>query len=440
MARRLSERHLCVLCLERLRLPRILPCFHSFCLECLENLITSCSGPRFACPTCRKTYAVPERGALGFQNNFYLEEDSGDDENNETNVEDLCPHHTSEHLRFYCTRCRVAVCRDCKLTSHEGHVTVDVAEEMGRVKEVCHRVQVHAREVLLPALHQHYSSFVTAVDAVSSNANVQRLKMEITSRGDALKKAVDESVKQSTQALEQAVSKIRKNEVVEKMNKQLEDLSCLCDYLDIVLSQTGQREVLSLPTHLVNFFRSDINDTDGLVQNPPLSRPLPAMSSNDDGPAALIDQLLNTSDPASLPNFKIFATRPPGIEIVSSAASPGTGRDVPSPESACVSQQIGLQPLRSSIQNYVGHVRLVIDRKSQGVTRHVDPDCEANTARPFGRQRNLSLPNPHQPQQQQQQQTDRRGSSEQQPQNTVTSSAAFDHPDVNRSLHYPLIP
>ncbi|KAH9514920.1 hypothetical protein Btru_021369 [Bulinus truncatus] len=60
----LVDRHCsCTICQGVLRQPRLLPCFHSFCSQCLENYITekiSENGQRsFPCPKCSKQIIVP---------------------------------------------------------------------------------------------------------------------------------------------------------------------------------------------------------------------------------------------------------------------------------------------------------------------------------------------------------------------------------------------
>ena len=63
----LSSDFICAICIEPLvaeRNPRMLPCVHSFCAECLDGLIArSCHVSRdINCPECRKIWAVPEDG------------------------------------------------------------------------------------------------------------------------------------------------------------------------------------------------------------------------------------------------------------------------------------------------------------------------------------------------------------------------------------------
>ena len=47
----------------------------------------------------------------------------------------LCGDHPEEKLRFVCVPCDTIVCRECKLTDHEGHRTVDVTKAAVGLKE-----------------------------------------------------------------------------------------------------------------------------------------------------------------------------------------------------------------------------------------------------------------------------------------------------------------
>ena len=40
----------------------------------------------------------------------------------------LCGEHPEEKLRFVCVPCDTPICRDCKLTEHEGHRSIDIAK------------------------------------------------------------------------------------------------------------------------------------------------------------------------------------------------------------------------------------------------------------------------------------------------------------------------
>ena len=75
----------CAICLERLRVPKALPCLHTFCLTCLQRHIKStvtskaAKNIRFLCPECRVECSPPnpkkpvEEWAAQFPSNFHLQ-------------------------------------------------------------------------------------------------------------------------------------------------------------------------------------------------------------------------------------------------------------------------------------------------------------------------------------------------------------------------------
>ena len=57
-----------------------------------------------------------------------------------------CQFHSDQVLCFHCSKCDVSICLHCKLTSHEGHVTEDMATAAARVKEELARLLLTANE------------------------------------------------------------------------------------------------------------------------------------------------------------------------------------------------------------------------------------------------------------------------------------------------------
>ena len=63
----------CGLCLKKFREPRLLPCFDSFCKECLSVYIDAKgNGKTFSCPLCSESIDIPENGANGFDTNIHV--------------------------------------------------------------------------------------------------------------------------------------------------------------------------------------------------------------------------------------------------------------------------------------------------------------------------------------------------------------------------------
>ncbi|XP_019620500.1 PREDICTED: tripartite motif-containing protein 2-like [Branchiostoma belcheri] len=60
----------CAICMLHFRDPRILPCLHTFCKECLQHWATK--QQPLECPTCRKPVSLPDQGVDGLKSNFYV--------------------------------------------------------------------------------------------------------------------------------------------------------------------------------------------------------------------------------------------------------------------------------------------------------------------------------------------------------------------------------
>ena len=65
----------CSICLESFTNPKLLPCFHVFCAECLEQIIEKKYGDKslFNCPKCRRNTDVPDRGIASLQSDFHVD-------------------------------------------------------------------------------------------------------------------------------------------------------------------------------------------------------------------------------------------------------------------------------------------------------------------------------------------------------------------------------
>ena len=63
---KLEEQLTCSICLDQYKDPKILPCHHSFCRECLEEIPQTLEKGRcfIPCPSCREPAEVPEGGGV----------------------------------------------------------------------------------------------------------------------------------------------------------------------------------------------------------------------------------------------------------------------------------------------------------------------------------------------------------------------------------------
>ena len=189
------EKLICGLCFEAYRQPRLLPCFDSFCLNCLEDYVkVNLRGNKeFSCPLCEKVTEVPVGGVRNFQPNVYIDRDFGasGEENHSCDLcgpnigavnycavceeyycekctdihmkqkatrahslvnydvtmgssskgftlvkkKTFCEKHANEEVRVMCKDCYKTVCVLCKVTEHERHDSTEVTDEAKAVKK-----------------------------------------------------------------------------------------------------------------------------------------------------------------------------------------------------------------------------------------------------------------------------------------------------------------
>ncbi|KAL8616986.1 hypothetical protein ACOMHN_041904 [Nucella lapillus] len=207
----------CGVCKDVYRSPRLLPCHHSFCLDCVEGLIGV--KPRvFSCPECRRPTPVPRNGALGFPRNFYIAEEDLEEERGQPQVA-TCSSHDEEPLTLFCVPCDQSICLFCKLTKHDHHETLDLSEAAERCRD-----QLEASEDRLDATIDYLSKVLVNVhdsrEAVKLKEHtlleeVQARRDDIVTTMDKwceeLKKdvkeltsSVDTQLTQETQAIQQS--------------------------------------------------------------------------------------------------------------------------------------------------------------------------------------------------------------------------------------------
>ncbi|KAK7481570.1 hypothetical protein BaRGS_00027219 [Batillaria attramentaria] len=120
----------CALCLDIYTSPKLLPCHHTFCEQCLKDLAARHPSGTFPCPACREETTVPPGGVSAFQTNFYIDPQDLDRARDNTH----CMTHLTKELEFFCIKCDQAICINCKLTEHEYHKTQDLQQAAAKAK------------------------------------------------------------------------------------------------------------------------------------------------------------------------------------------------------------------------------------------------------------------------------------------------------------------
>ncbi|KAM4565944.1 tripartite motif-containing protein 59 isoform 1-T4 [Odontesthes bonariensis] len=131
----LEEDLTCSVCYSLFSDPRVLPCSHTFCKTCLDNLLqvsTNYSIWRplrlpIKCPNCRSVVELPPAGVDALPTNVSLraiiEKFQGDGEPRAPS----CQEHQRQPLNMYCVQDRQLICGLClTVGQHQGHPIDDL--------------------------------------------------------------------------------------------------------------------------------------------------------------------------------------------------------------------------------------------------------------------------------------------------------------------------
>ena len=146
--KKLEEQLTCQICLEQFTNPKILPCFHSFCLHCLEGVAPELvEGNLFLpCPTCRSSCPNPDKGLASLPPSFVI--------NNLSEVYGLmkkvsgdqqasCDNCDNTNANRYCKQCSMFFCPEClhhhdKFKPHACHQTLSLEEVANTAYQMPH--------------------------------------------------------------------------------------------------------------------------------------------------------------------------------------------------------------------------------------------------------------------------------------------------------------
>ncbi|XP_019642208.1 PREDICTED: tripartite motif-containing protein 3-like [Branchiostoma belcheri] len=121
----------CSICLELFTRPKVLPCQHTFCQDCLQD--HAGRGGTFQCPNCRRQVRLPPQGVAGLPDNHLVtslcerlqnQATLSGETRQQPQSGNRCSFHPSEEVRLYCKQCNMPVCNECLDEIHSGHRTI----------------------------------------------------------------------------------------------------------------------------------------------------------------------------------------------------------------------------------------------------------------------------------------------------------------------------
>ena len=199
----------CSLCLEVFTQPKGLPCFHTFCLQCLQSYIaTNNFISKLKCPLCQTETVIPGNDATQFQNNFLvtnlvqsLEDFKKTPEEkvkifwDKTHICHGCD--VIRHGNDFCETCQMWLCNICskghKRFPATGKHVIKTNLDMDRSLKEKFADKSSALRGLKRKIKNKISSLEKDYQAVT--AKQQKLTEQIQSAADRFRKLIDKQEK-----------------------------------------------------------------------------------------------------------------------------------------------------------------------------------------------------------------------------------------------------
>ena len=136
---KLQQQLTCPVCLSQFDSPKTLPCLHSFCLKCIQQLPVDLEKGKhvISCPTCRKTAQVPDKGPAdlptAFVINSFIEIEEQLKKVSVEGKQISCDNCSEGDATSYCKQCAIGFCESClgyhnKLKAHTNHQIMDMKD------------------------------------------------------------------------------------------------------------------------------------------------------------------------------------------------------------------------------------------------------------------------------------------------------------------------
>ncbi|XP_069140982.1 E3 ubiquitin-protein ligase TRIM56-like [Argopecten irradians] len=295
----------CFICNEEFKDPRLLDCYHTFCLECIKEYVNAnCKGESFKCPLCKSDTKLPENGPDSFEKNCFVGDvRAGDGDGKEKQSCDVCgekskaasfcyecnqklckfcvtfheklkatkdhnvagidesgarkvkrkpkcPAHDKNELQYFCEECKELICIDCNMTSHKHHKSRDVVEVADNFR----------RELASEINKDEYFQHLEALSNFSKNVQKKRNMNE--ENDDKLMQSVQEQLEAFQKVLNEIkldflneisdtgmASESEEKDGRNTMERRFKSFAAIYYFSQLILEQADDRALVS---HTVN--------------------------------------------------------------------------------------------------------------------------------------------------------------------------------------------
>ncbi|XP_078600423.1 uncharacterized protein LOC144875360 [Branchiostoma floridae x Branchiostoma japonicum] len=156
LGEQIKEELTCGMCKNIFTQPKVLPCQHTFCQDCLKH--HAGGGGTFPCPECQREVSVPPQGVDSLPDNNLVaslclhvrnqqqQPPTVQEAKGQSGIK--CSFHPSEELRLFCKPCKVPICLECLEDAHDGHVTTTLKKAVQERTVTVKAIVTTTRELL----------------------------------------------------------------------------------------------------------------------------------------------------------------------------------------------------------------------------------------------------------------------------------------------------
>lgn len=202
----------CSLCLNLLTEPKLLPCFHTFCLKCLQDYARhNAKDKAFKCPVCEESITIPARGIKAFDTNYFIQPDVVITRNC-----DVC----NERAIFFCSPCEEYYCDLC--TNAHRRMKLTRNHKLTKVKYDSARPEVKFKKKTFCSTHVKEEVKIVCLECNEQICVICKIAKHSKHKATDVKSLAD----QRRDDLAGLVSKLNDNRNnMAKLDKVLEDLA-----------------------------------------------------------------------------------------------------------------------------------------------------------------------------------------------------------------------
>ncbi|XP_053965222.1 RING finger protein nhl-1 isoform X2 [Anastrepha ludens] len=223
----------CCVCLDRYRIPKLLPCQHSFCMEpCMEGLVDYVRR-QVKCPECRAEHRIPYNGVQAFPTNVTLQrflelhiEITGElPDPTSGQIMERCGVCSEKSYLSYCAHCEKKICEDCK-SAHMDILRREITRFNSQIRRSLHRLQD-----ILAIIEKNTTSLQTNCVGVSEEIDeiYRRITKAIKDRTDQLRGEVDRYLTIEMRNL---------TTLKENLDHEIQNITSNCDVVDKYMNET----------------------------------------------------------------------------------------------------------------------------------------------------------------------------------------------------------